>query len=167
MAGESGSGKSTLARAIGRATGAIVLDKDYIKAPLLEEGLPDAEAGGLSYSVFFSLARSLLDQGHSLILDSAAFYPSIRERGARLASEFSADYRLIECVCDDDREHEQRLVLRRGLASQPVSLAQLTLERATKTGIVALDEPRLTLDTTRTLDICLREALEYIGYDAG
>ena len=167
MAGESGSGKSTLARAIGRATGAVVLDKDYIKAPLLEEGLEDAHAGGLSFAVFFSLAGSLLAQGHSLVLDSAAFYPSIREGGALLAANCGAEYRLIECVCDDVIEHEGRLVGRNGLASQPRSLAQLTLERKAKTGIVPLSEPRLTIDTLQPLSVCLDRALAYLGYDAG
>jgi predicted kinase len=39
MAGRSGVGKTTLASAIGRATGAVVIDHDGIKARMLDVGL--------------------------------------------------------------------------------------------------------------------------------
>ena len=42
MAGDSGTGKSTLALSIGRATGAVVLDKDVVQTALLEDGSTSA-----------------------------------------------------------------------------------------------------------------------------
>jgi predicted kinase len=161
MAGESGTGKSTLARAIGGATGAVVLDRDYFKAPLMDEGLSFEEAGGLSYAVFFSVARSLLMQERSLILDSAAFYPSIIERGERLAAEAGAVYRVIECWLPDAVEHDRRLRERQGLVSQPGSLAAAVAE--VKPGKTALSGPHLRLDTGMSLTSVLARALTYLS----
>jgi predicted kinase len=166
MAGESGTGKSTMARAIGRATGAVVVDKDYIKAPLLEEGLDDKLAGGLAYAVFFSIAGSILGQGFDVILDSPAYYSSVRERGVRLAIEAGATYQIIECQCGK-AENEARLRDRQRLVSQPASRQRAVLERVAKSGITPLLEPHLVIDTSQPLDICLRLALEYLQRDAG
>ena len=165
MAGEAGTGKSSLARAIGQANGAVVLDKDYFKAPLLEEGLSEELAAGLAYAVFFSLAGSLLRQGHSLILDSPAFYPSIPARGALLAEEVGATYRLIECRCPAESQ-EQRLNQRQGLASQPASRAAKVASML-KPEITPLIEPHLTIDTSKPLDVCLEQALRYLERGEG
>ena len=162
MAGESGTGKSTIARAVGRCTGAVVLDKDFIKAPLQDQGLADGEAGRYAYAVFFSIAGSLLDQGHSVILDSPAFYPSIVEHGRDLAAEFGLNYYLIECHCSDAAVHDLRLRTRDRLISQPFLLTQVIEQRA-RPGIVEIGEPHLLLDTAEQLEICLEKALEYLG----
>ena len=162
MAGESGTGKSTMARAIGRCTGAVVLDRDYFKAPLLEEGIDDAMAGGLAYAIYHSVAASVLEQGHNVILDSAAFYPSIIERGRDLAAEFDIGYYLIECHCSDASIHDARLRTREHVISQPVSLAQV-LEQRARPGIVEIGEPHLLLDTSEPLEASLEKALEYLA----
>ena len=92
MAGDSGTGKSTLARAVSRVTGAVVLDKDVYKAAMLDDGLGEA-AAGQAYVVLFATAGILLEQGHSVILDSAAYFTSIRDRGLELAGRHGAAYR--------------------------------------------------------------------------
>ena len=163
MAGDSGTGKSTLARAIGRATGAVVLDKDVLQTALLDDGA-SAASNGLAYATMFALARSLLAQHHSVILDSPAYFPSIRERGLDIAEGGGAVYRLIESCCPDETEHEQRLATRESLRSQPVSLAEAVSARS-RPGIVALSEPHLVVDTRRPLDVCLAEALAYLEHD--
>jgi len=165
MAGEAGTGKSTLARAIGSVTGAVVLDRDYFKAPLMEEGLSFQEAGGLSYAVFFSVAKSLLMQERSLILDSAAFYPDIIERGERLAAAAGAAYRVIECWLPDAAEHDRRLQERERLVSQPVSLTAAVAE--VKPGKTALTCPHLRLDTTMSMTSVLARALTYLSDGQG
>jgi len=163
MAGEPGTGKSTLARAIGRSTGAVVLDKDYVKAPLLDGGLSEDPAGGLAYDVFFAIAASVLDQGHSIVLDSPAFFPGVLDRGQKLARKTKTPYRIIECSCDQ-RAQEARLKSRRPLSSQ---LASMDAVRATmqRPGIVALEAPHLSVDTTRPEFECLKLALSYLVAD--
>lgn len=162
MAGESGTGKSTLARAIGRRTGAVVLDKDAISAPLMEEGLEAQTAGGYAYAVLFSLARSVLETGHSVVLDSPAFYPSILKRGKDAAAEYDVSYYLIECHCTDALAHESRLNTRNRRVTQPAGLIEV-IEQRSLANRVALNEPHLLLDTAQPLDVCVEKALEYLG----
>lgn len=161
MAGEAGSGKSTIARAIGSATGAIVLDKDVIKSAALDAGAEESLAGPLSYQVLFDLARSLVGTRNSLVLDSAAFYTSILERGTAIARAAGAPYYVIECLCPDRDEQARRLTAREAMPSQPEAPQ---LDRFDRPGTAPLTLPRLVLDTTRPLSDCLEQALEYIGY---
>ena len=167
MHGESGAGKSTLALAVGRATGAVVLDKDRIKAPLMEGGLDDTLAGGLAYDASWMLVQSILAQGHSVVLDSPAFWPGIVEKGKELASAAGAAYFVIECRCEDVGEQERRLAGRERLVSQPGSRAALAVALSRPGVVRTLTQPHLSIDTTRPIDVCLTEALRYIGHDAG
>jgi predicted kinase len=167
MHGESGAGKSTMALAIGRATGAVVLDKDCIKGPLIEGGIEDPQAGGLAYDVFYLLAESILGQGFSVVLDSPVFWPRIAERGRALASSAGAAYFIVECRCEDAALQEQRLTTRPRLASQPGSRAELAVALARPGVVRELAEPHLTIDTTQPVDVCVAQALRYIGHGPG
>ena len=162
MHGESGAGKSTLALAVGKATGAVVLDKDRIKGPLVEGGLEDTLAGGLTYDVVWLLAQSFLAQGFSVVLDSPAFWPGIPERGRALAAEAVAGYRLVACRCDDEVEQERRLAGRERFASQPANRAALAVALARPGVVRELREPHRSLDTTQQLEACLAQVLEYL-----
>ena len=161
MAGESGAGKSTLALAVGKATGAVVLDKDCITGPLIEEGVVEPGAGP-GYSVFFTLAESFLQQGFSVVLDSACLWPSIMERGQVLARQFSICYRIVECSCPDQGVQEARLKGRKHFAGQPESRSDLTASLARPGVMLAIQAPHLSVDTTRPLGECLEDVLEYL-----
>ncbi len=162
MAGEPGSGKSTLARAIGAATGAVVLDKDVIKSAALNAGAEESLAGPLSYLVLFDLTTSLLTAGQSVVLDSPAFWPSIIEKGTAAASGAGVAYFVLECSCSDGSEVERRIAERAGMASQPT--ARL-VDPYGIPGTARLTLPHLVIDTRRSHDQCLQKALEYLGYD--
>ena len=159
MAGDPGSGKSTLAREIGKATGAVVLDKDIVKSAALRAGADEALAGPLAYEALFDLARSLLEQGHSIILDSPAYFTRVRENGIRVAGEFGARYHIIECVAERELV-VSRLSARERMLSQP---DQPIIATYARDGAAPLSEPHLTIDMTRPLDECTREALDYVG----
>ena len=167
MHGESGAGKSTLALAVGEATGAVVLDKDRIKGPLVEGGIEDTLAGGLTYDAVWLLVQSFLAQDFSVVLDSPAFWPGIVERGRALAAEAGAAYYLVECCCDDSAEQERRLAGRERYASQPASRAALAVALSRPGVIRELTHPHLTVDTLQPLDGCVAQVLRYIGHDAG
>ncbi len=161
MAGEPGSGKSALAQAIGRVTSAVVLDKDIIKTAALHAGAEEDIAGAIAYEVFFGLTHSLLAMGHSVILDSPAYYLSIRERGQQLAEGVGARYYIIECCCDDREELARRLQQRERLASQPGELT----DPSARNGTAALTEPRLVTHMSQPLSECVREAIMYLSHD--
>jgi predicted kinase len=167
MHGESGAGKSTLALAVGRATGAVVLDKDCIKGPLIAAGIEDPVAGGLAYDVFWQQTESLLGQGFNVVLDSPVFWPRIAERGRALAASAGAVYFIIECRCQDESLQERRLTSRPRLASQPGSRAELAVALARPGVRRELSGPHLSIDTAQPIAACLAQALRYIGHDAG
>jgi predicted kinase len=167
MHGESGAGKSTLALAAGRVTGAVVLDKDCIKGPLVEGGIGDPNAGGLAYDVLYLLTESILSQGFSVVLDSPVFWPGIAERGRALAANAGAAYFIVDCRCDDAAVQEERLTTRPRLASQPGSRAELAVALGRPGVMRELAEPHITVDTTQPIEVCLEQALRYIGHGSG
>jgi predicted kinase len=160
MAGDSGTGKTTLARVIGRATGAVVLDKDVYKGAMLDDGLGEA-ANGQAYVALYASATMLLEQGFSVVMDSTAYYPRIRDRGIELAARFDSVYRIIETTCSDPGLQDRRLKTREHRDFQPSSLVEAEA-MAIRPGITALAERHLTIDTARPLELCLHEALAYL-----
>ena len=172
MAGEPGAGKSTLARAIGEETGAVVLDKDVIKSAALNAGAPEDLAGPLAYEVFFAVARSFCSHGHSVVLDSPAFFPDIPEKGCQIAKDYDAAYFIVRCQSPLE-ELVSRLSERPAQASQWQGIASPVAYKAkldaelSRRGVGELAFLHLTLDTTQPLQVCLEQALAYIGHDAG
>jgi len=159
MAGMPGSGKSTLARAISEATGAIVLDKDVIKSAALNSGAEEALAAPLAYEVLFDLAADLARSGHSLVLDSPAFFASIPGKGSGIAAETGAFYRIIECVAPE-AVLAKRLSARQPMPSQWGAL--LPIDPYGRPGTAPLSQPRLEVDTTLPVSDCLARSLAYL-----
>jgi predicted kinase len=158
MHGEPGSGKSTLARALAPALAAVVLDKDVIGSALLGSGLARGATGPAAYECLWAVADSLLGQGHSLIVDSPAFWPSIEERGRGLARRFGAAYSMVECFCPDPGEIDRRLALRDGTGTQPTK----RLDWLAAPGTRAPSCARLRLDSRRPLAELAGEAAAYV-----
>ena len=160
MHGEPGSGKSTVARSLAPRIGAVVLDKDVIKAALLRAGIDEARAAAAAYEAFFAQAANLVDLGHSIILDNPVFWPRVEERWRALSERAGSPAVLIECVCSDQAELRRRLATRDALESQP--RAPLDLERHPGAAATSF-HPRLVVDTTRPLVEIVDEALAYLG----
>lgn len=158
MHGLPGSGKSTVARVLGRELGAVVLDKDVIKASLLRSGIEEAIAAPGAYEVYFAQAGDLVLQGHSVILDNPVFWPRVEERWLALTSRAGSPRLLIECVCADLDELQRRLDTREALESQPRGL----FHPRRFTPDFEPGGERLTLDTTRPLDDLIYDALTYV-----
>jgi predicted kinase len=163
MAGDAGSGKSTLARAIGRETGAIVLDKDVVMSALMNAGIPagpdSTSAGMLSYEVIFDLASSFLEQRFSVVIDSPAYFIRIRDNGLRIAERTGARYCIIECALPEITSLQERLATRSALVSQP---RFIQADRYDRPGTALLREPHLTIDTSQPVHRCLAEAMAYL-----
>ncbi len=94
MHGLPGSGKSAVARAVAPHLGAVVLDKDVIKAALLRAGVPEEQAGPSAYEVYFAQARELAGLGYDIVLDNPVFWPSVEERWHELC-ELTGSPRLL------------------------------------------------------------------------
>jgi predicted kinase len=167
MTGEPGTGKSTLAMAIGCETGAVVIDKGVIKSRMLDgdpemgsDGLAESIAAPLHHALMFDLARLLLGQSFNVVVDGAAFYPIIRQKGRAAAEAVGASYLIIDCFCPDLTVPQARIDSKTLMSSQPALASLGSYERP---GTAPLTEPHLQLDTRRPFEEYLAEALAYIG----
>jgi predicted kinase len=159
MHGGPGSGKSTIARALGERIGAVVLDKDVMKAALLRVGIAEQRAAAGAYEVFFAQGRALVRQGHSIVLDNPVHWESVERRWLEIAELAGSPPILIECVCPDRAELVRRLATREALESQPRD--PLDIARHPGSRPTAF-QPRLTLDTMRPSDELVGEAVAYV-----
>ncbi len=157
MHGEPGSGKSTLARAIGESLPAVVLDKDIISSALIGGGQAKGSVGPGSYLTLYGLARSVVEQGYSVVIDSPCYGPEIERSGRGIANATHARYVMLETRCTDTIELDRRLATRARLESNPVSRHT---ERLPGTYDPSCD--RLTIDSTRPLPDLAQEAVAYI-----
>ena len=158
MHGEPGSGKTALARTLAPALPAIHLDKDVISSALIRAGIAPELQGPGAYESLREVARSLMQQGHSVILDSPCFWPMNEEKGRALAADFGATWAMIECKCPGEVV-EQRLATRERLESHP-------LRRGEGAGRPGMYEPacgRLVLESTRAVADVVAEAVGYLG----
>lgn len=159
MHGEPGSGKSTLARAIGERAGAVVLDKDVIKAALLDSGIAERAAAAGAYEAYFALAESIAAQRMSVVLDNPVYWPLVEQRWREVARGAGVPPLMIECVCADRDELHRRLATRAARSSQP----REPIDASALRGTIVVECERLTLDTTRPLAEIIDEALAYIN----
>lgn len=174
MAGFPGSGKSTIARALAQRIDGIVVDIDAIKSALLGAGIDFDLAGAAAYEVSRAVARELLGQARSAILDSPCYFEEIIERGRALAAEHGVPYCFVECALDDVGELRRRLRSRTARPSQRTDIelpppgappvkasAESVLEEWAARARRPREAARL-LDTSRPLDRCVDEALRYV-----
>ncbi len=158
MHGEPGSGKTTLARALAPRIPATHVDKDLLMSAIMRSGVPRDIAGPTAYEVVWDLSASLLRQGHSVVIDSPAFWPIIEQRGEQIAEECGARYCMIETICSDHAEVERRLESREALPANP----RQRVDWLAMPGTQAPIRPRLTLDTVRPIEELVDIALAYL-----
>ena len=162
MHGEPGSGKTTIARALAPCIPAIHLDKDVVMTAIMEASIPRELAGPASYESMRAVARGILQQGQSVILDSPAFWPIIESSARGLANESGATFLMIECRCQNKHEIDRRLATRERLPTHP-------RERHDWLAVPGTCEPgsrRLVLDTTLPVEKNVCRALQYV-HDGG
>lgn len=162
MHGYPGSGKSTIARAVGRALPAIVIDKDVISSALMRAGVKPALMGAASYESMRGLASRLLEDGHSVILDSPCFWPLIEESSRALAAHHGATWVMLQTICPVDVV-DKRLAECSRLESNPERRDLGPM----KPGMYIPDCRRMALDTMRPIAENVTIALAYIRKECG
>ncbi len=177
MSGRPGFGKSTIAREIGRQLPAVILDYDVTKTALLDQGVSFDDAGRLAYESGYAIARSILAQGISVILDSPCRFDRILTAGLTIAKSTEACYRYVECVLNDTAEVQRRIQARTRVRSQVVDLGVPSPDARhdPNSGIGASTAPAdatvrplegyLQVDTTAPIEECVQVVLRYVTGD--
>ena len=102
-----------LAEAVGKALGIPVFAKDWLEATLIRSELiasnQNQSLGSAGYQLLTTLAERQFMLGQSAILDSVASTQSIRVAWQQLTEQYSADCRVIECICSNEVLHRARL----------------------------------------------------------
>lgn len=111
-----GTGKSTLADALATETGVPAFAGDWLLGALAPHGaLRGLDRPGflaLYYDLLGTLLRRQLMVGQSAIVDCLV-NEEIAQQWEKLAAEYGAELRIVECVCSVEDEHRRRLEGRR------------------------------------------------------
>ncbi|HEX9331058.1 MAG TPA: AAA family ATPase [Anaerolineales bacterium] len=166
FSGLPGTGKSSLAEAVAKDLSIPVFSKDWLEATLLRSGLKSTEEdkslGFAGYELLTILAERQLMLKQSVILDSVAASQTIRSEWRQLAQQYkySADYRVIECICSDEALHRLRLEDRKRNISGWHELEWAEVERV-KQYYFPWEGERLVLDMINPFDENLLKARIY------
>lgn len=84
MSGAPGSGKGTIGKLLGPLIDAVIIDHDILKSSLLEDNIISFEqAAKFAYRLDWTFADAMMEQGRSVIIDSACNYQEIVDREER------------------------------------------------------------------------------------
>lgn len=164
MAGLPGTGKTTLAEALAEKLGAAILDKDKLRAALIEPERIEysRKQNDAVYELLLKGAIYNLKHGKPVILDGRTFTRKYQvERVTRFAAEHDADLRMIECVCAEE------LALKRILADRETG-KHLAADRGPelyhrlKNEAEPIEIEHLVVDTGDDPVDCLKECLVYL-----
>jgi predicted kinase len=164
-----GSGKSRLAEGAGKVLSIPAFAKDWLEGVLKRHGIKhsfdgsgkEQSLGYVGYELLTTLAMRQLQLGQSVILDSVVSAVAIRNRWRTLASEYSAQWRVIECICSDETLHRARLAERQRNIPHWLELEWSEVERV-KSYYPAWDEDRLVVDAVQPFEINLEAVLRYL-----
>ncbi|TCC65803.1 hypothetical protein E0H73_02400 [Kribbella pittospori] len=160
-----GTGKSTLAEALAVEAATPVFAGDWLLGALKPHGV----LGGLSRQSFLAMYYDLLETlvRRQLMLAQSAIVDcliddSVADRWEKVATEYDARLRLIECVCTDEAEHRLRLEgRRRGIPGwHEVGWDHVDRMRVEYPG---LTREHLTVDAMDPVERNLRLVREYSG----
>jgi predicted kinase len=167
MAGLPGTGKSTLARELAVWTGGRVVGKDEIRHALFsaDEIEYSSRQDDFCLEVMLEAAGYLLgrDRSRFVFLDGRTFSRRYQiENVVNAAAELRQEWRILECVCDEDVAR-QRLEkdFEEGAHSAENRNFEMYLEVRARFEAIAL--PKTVIDTGQPLEVCIDQAVAALG----
>src|SRR5437764_8986344 len=172
MAGLPGSGKSTLATCLEERLGAVVLDKDRVRAALFPPRVLDYSAGqdDITMAAIYPAVRAIhkANAGQAVVIDGRTYLRPGQVRSLLdLAESLGEAPHVIECVCDDAvaRERLERDLARGG---HPAGNRTFALYLSLKADAEPIAVPHLVVDTGRlSLAECAARCLGYLRRGGG
>lgn len=162
MAGLPGTGKSTVARAVAQRIGAVILDKDAIRAAMFPGAVEyTTEQDEVVITAMLSSAEYLLhhDPAKVVILDGRPFTRNSQlRRVIEFAEKIRTAWRLIECICKDETA-KARL---EADTSHPAANRDWGLYQSIKSRYEPKPEPKLVVDTDEDLSSCTDQVVDYL-----
>lgn len=162
MAGFPGSGKSTLAKEISKYIDVVVIDRDVIKSAMTESGVSDDIVANASYHVVFSLCRYYLSINKNVIIDTPCYYEESLINGMKIAGEYNAKYKYVECKIEDFDEIQRRLTSRERSISQIESAQKERFLQALDKSKKPMNLDCLVVDTFKPIETYIQSVLHYI-----
>ena len=166
IAGLPGTGKSTLARVLAQRLPGAVLDKDSIRASLfppayVEYSLSQDDFCG---EIMLQAAAYLLAKHAELhvLLDGRTFSRRYqRDRVIEFSSQVGTSWAILECVCSEASALGR---IADAVAANSHLAANRTPElyREIRKAWEPIDQPKLTIDTDETVELCVERALRYL-----
>jgi len=166
MAGLPGAGKSTLARHLAGALGAVVLDKDVIRAALFppSEIVYSTEQDDFCMGVMLDTAEYLFRSrpNRYVILDGRTFSRTYqRDACAAAACRWGVAFKVIECVCS--RESARARLGRDVRQGRHVAANRdFALYLSVADRYESISQPKLVVDTDQDIASCVVAALRYV-----
>jgi predicted kinase len=149
IAGLPGTGKSTVSRAVAERTGAIVLDKDAIRAVMFPGNTVEytTEQDDVVIEAMLNAAGYMLrsDGSRVIILDGRPFARNAQlQLVTRFADSIPTKWQLVECVCG---EATARGRLMRDKEHHPAANRDWQLYLAIKDQYEPKPQPKIVIDT--------------------
>ncbi len=155
------SGKSTLARRLADRMGAVLLRIDEIEAAMRRHNLTPDQTGITAYGVAHDIAASHLRRGFTVIADAVNPVTEARDGWRDLADASDARHAVIEVVCADLAAHRRRVETRANDVPGWTYPDWSEVEKRSAEYQPRTDD-RLVVDSTRPIEACDREIVEYI-----
>lgn len=161
VSGLPGTGKSTIAEAIAENLHLPIFSVDPIESSILESGITKSfETGLAAYLVAKKLAAEQLKLGISVIIDAVSPVKEARDMWHELEKKNNTELIIIECVIDE-QVHKKRIEARvRNMHGIPDVTWEDVQNR--KKEYLTWEEKRLVIDTAKTHEENVQEALNYI-----
>jgi adenylylsulfate kinase len=167
MAGLPASGKSTLAARLEERLGAVILNKDHVRAALFPPRVLNysAEQDEITMTAIYQAAAAILkaDPRQAVIIDGRTFLrPGQLRPLLDLAASLGQSLRVIECVCDGAVARE-RLERDAAWGNHPAGNRDFALYLSLKAAVGSIALPHLVLDTGRLApEECVQRCLDFL-----
>jgi len=169
VSGWPGAGKSTIADAVAAMTAATVVSFDWVMSGLRQfpdlwarVELPVERQREVGWALMSRVAEQQLRRRSSVVFDLVARDAAV-DQWTALADRLGAEMYVIECTCEDEHLHRQRVENRRRDIPHWYELTWEQVRRSREGYRPLTAEPKLLLSAHDPLELNVGRALDHLG----